>query len=584
MYNIAMYIDIVPNRNSPPAVLLRETLRVGNRTVKKTVANLSGCPSEAIEALRLALRGVALVPAESAYAVERSLPHGHIEVALKMIRKLGVDTLLSSRRCRERDLVLAMLVQRLTAPCSKLATVRQWGATTLSEQLQVQDADENDLYEALDWLLKRQSRIEGKLARRHLGDGARVWYDVSSSSYHGQHCSLAARGHNRDKEGLACIVWGILADVRGRPIAVQVYPGNTGDPTTVADQVQKLRGQFGLERVVLVGDRGMLTQARIQAIKKHPQLGWISALRSESIQALVNQAAIQLSLFDEQNLAEITSNLYPDERLMVCFNPLLAEDRKRTREELLKATEKELEKIVAQVKRRTKTPLKAAEIGLKVGRKINRFKVSKHFQLEIRKGHFAYARNTQHIEQEAQLDGIYVIRTSESEQTLSTQDVVRAYKNLAQVELAFRCIKSLDIHIRPIYHRTEDHVRAHVFLCMLAYYVQWHMRKALSTVLFEDDELEHARWTRDPVAKAQPSASVQRKKQTRQNEQGWPVHSFQSLMKEMATLCKNRCRVGQSKNAINFTTVTEPTPFQKHVLDLIENWKDPDEITVECAQ
>ena len=579
-----MYIDIVPNRNSPPAILLRETHRVGNRTVKKTIANLSGCPPEAIEALRLALKGIALAPVETAYAVERSLPHGHVEVVLKMIRKLGVDTLLASRPCRERDLVMAMLVQRLIAPCSKLATVRQWSATTLSEQLKVQDADENELYAALDWLLERQSRIEGKLAKRHLGEGLRVWYDVSSSSYHGQHCPLAARGHNRDKEGQACIVWGMLADVQGRPIAVGVYPGNTGDPATVTDQVEKLRDQFGLERIVLVGDRGMLTQARIQELKKHPQLGWISALRSDSIRALVNQGAIQLSLFDEQNLAEVTSDLYPGERLMVCFNPLLAQDRKRTRGELLDATEEELKKIVAEVERRTKTPLNAAEIGLKVGRKINRFNVAKHFLLDIQDGHLAYARDAQRIEEEAQLDGIYVIRTSEAEQALSGHDAVRAYKNLAQVEQAFRCIKSLDIRIRPIHHRTEDRVRAHVFLCMLAYYVEWHLRKALSTVLFEDDELHEARWMRDPVAKAQPSASVQTKKQTGQTVEGWPVHSFQSLMKEMATRCKNRCRAGQGKNAVIFNNFTEPTQFQKHIFELVEGWKDSDTTVTECAQ
>ncbi len=584
VYNIAMYIDVVPNRNSPPAVLLRETRRVGNRTVKKTVANLSDCPPEAVEALRLALRGVALVPAENTYAVERSLPHGHVELVLKMMRQLGVDTLLASRPCQQRDLVMAMIAQRLTSPCSKLATVRQWGATTLSEQLQVQSADENDLYGSLDWLLERQSRIEGKLAKRHLGEGARVWYDVSSSSYHGRCCPLAARGHNRDKESLTCIVWGMLADVQGRPIAVQVYPGNTGDPATVPDQVEKLREQFGLERVVLVGDRGMLTQARIEELREHPQLGWISALRSESIRALVNQDAIQLSLFDEQNLAAITSDLYPGERLMVCFNPLLAEDRKRTRKELLEATEKELDKIVAEVNHRTTKPLKAAEIGVKVGKKINRFKVAKHFVLDIGDDHFAYERNTRRIEEEAQLDGIYVIRTSESEQSLSAPDAVRVYKNLAQVELAFRCIKSLDIRIRPIHHRTEDHVKAHVLLCMLAYYVEWHLRKALRSVLFEDEELDQARWSRDPVAKAQPGETVQKKKQTRQTAQGWPVHSLQSLMKEMATRCKNLCRVGEGKNAASFTTFTEPTAFQKHVFELIEQWKDSDASVTECAQ
>ncbi len=564
-----MYIDIVPNRNSPPAILLRETRRVGKRSVKKTVANLSTCPPEAIEALRLALKGIALVPAAGAYAVERSLPHGHVEAMLGMMRKLGMDTLLASRPCRERDLVLAMIAQRLVDPCSKLATTRQWHATTLAAELNVADADENELYSALDWLLDRQDRIERKLAKRHLAEGARVLYDVSSSSYHGHCCPLAARGHNRDEEHLACIVWGLLTDGEGRPVAVEVYEGNTGDPSTVADQVEKLRDRFGLTRVVLVGDRGMLTQARIEEIKQHPQLGWISALRSEAIQALVEQGAVQLSLFDAQNLAEITSDLYPGERLMVCHNPLLAEDRKRTRGELLDATEKELTRIAADVKRRTKTPLKADEIGLKVGKVISRFKVGKHFVLDIQDGHFTFTRNAERIAREARLDGIYIIRTSEVTQALSAPDTVRAYKSLGQVEQAFRCIKKLDLRIRPIHHRTEDHVKSHIFLCMLAYYVEWHLRKALASVLFQDEELDTARWSRDPVAKAQPSQTVQRKKQTKQTPDGWPVHSFQTLMNELTTRCKNTCRIGQGKDAARFTTLTEPTDFQRHVFSLL---------------
>jgi len=564
-----MYIDIVPNRNSPPAILLRETRRVGKHTVKRTVANLSGCPPDAIEALRLALKGIALIPAEGAFAVERSLPHGHVEAVLGIMRKAGMDALLASRPCRERDLVLAMIAQRLVDPCSKLATTRQWHATTLATELNVGDADENELYSALDWLLQRQDRIERKLAKRHLTEGARVLYDVSSSSYHGHTCPLAMRGHNRDEEDLPCIVWGLLADAEGRPMAVQAYEGNTGDPSTVADQVEKLRGRFGLERVVLVGDRGMLTQARIEELKQHPQLGWISALRSESIQALVEQGAVQLSLFDTQNLAEITSDLYPGERLMVCHNPLLAEDRQRTRNELLDATEKELTRIAADVKRRTKTPFTAAEIGVKAGKAVNRFKVGKHFVLDIRDGHFTFTRNAERIAREARLDGIYVIRTSEAPRDLGAEDAVRAYKSLGQVEQAFRCIKSLDLRIRPIHHRTVDHVKAHIFLCMLAYYIEWHIRKTLATVLFQDEELDAARWTRDPVAKAQPSETVQRKKRTQQTPDGWPVHSFQTLMHELATRCKNTCRAGQGKDAARFTTLTEPTMFQRHVFDLL---------------
>lgn len=564
-----MYIDTVPNRNSPPAILLRETRRVGKRSVKRTVANLSECPPEAIEALRLALKGITLVPAEGAYAVERSLPHGHVEAVLGMMRKLGIDTVLASRPCRERDLVMAMIAQRLVDPCSKLATTRQWHATTLATELNVADADENELYGALDWLLERQERIEGKLAKRHLAEGARVLYDVSSSSYHGHTCLLALRGHNRDEEDLPCIVWGLLADAEGRPVAVQAYEGNTGDPSTVADQVEKLRGRFGLKRVVLVGDRGMLTQARIEELKDHPQLGWISALRSEAIQALVEQGAVQLSLFDAQNLAEITSDLYPGERLMVCHNPLLAEDRQRTRDELLDATEKELARIAADVKRRTKKPFQAAEIGVKVGKAMNRFKVGKHFVLDIQDGHFTFTRNAERIAREARLDGIYIIRTSEVTQALGAEDAVRAYKSLGQVEQAFRCIKNLDLRIRPIHHRTVDRVKAHIFLCMLAYYAEWHMRKAIAPVLFQDEELDAVRWNRDPVAKAQPSQTVQRKKRTKQTSDGWPVHSFQSLVDELATRCKNTCRVGQGKDVGRFTTLTEPTDFQRHVFALL---------------
>lgn len=564
-----MYIESVPNRGSRPTILLREGKRNGKKIDKRTLANVSHWPKDKVEALRRVLRGEALVPVEDQFHIERSLPHGHVEAVLGMMRQLGMEALLSSRPCRERELVLAMMAQRLLDPCSKLATTREWHATSLAGELQVADADENELYAALDWLLERQERIEGKLAKRHLKEGARVLYDVSSSSYHGHTCPLAQRGKNRDEDDLPCIVWGLLADGEGRPVAVETYAGNTGDPTTVADQVDKLRNRFGLLRAVLVGDRGMLTDARIEALKHHPQLGWISALRSKAIQALVEEGSVQLSLFDEQNLAEITSDRYPGERLMVCHNPLLAEDRKRTRTELLEATEQELARIVKEVQRRTKTPLKASEIGVKVGRVLSRFKVGKHFVLDIQDGHFTFTRDAERIATEERLDGIYVIRTSEPSQDLSAEDCVRTYKSLGQVEQAFRCLKNLDLRIRPICHRTEARVKAHVFLCMLAYYVEWHLRQALAPVLFQDEELPTDRWTRAPVAKAQPGEKVQLKKRTKQTSDGWPIHSLHTLMDDLATRCKNTCRLGQEDDAARFTTLTEPTAFQHHVFGLL---------------
>jgi len=564
-----MYIDIVPNRNSPPAVLLRESSREGGKVVKRTIANLSKCPPDAVQALRLALRGVKLVPREEVFSVERSVPHGHVEAVLGMVRKLGVDGLLASRPCRERDLVVAMIVQRLLDACSKLATTRHWHTTTLAEELGVTDADENELYAALDWLLARKGRIEKKLAKRHLHEGARVLFDVSSSSYYGRKCPLATYGYNREGTKLPVIVYGLLADAEGRPVAVDVYPGNTGDPATVPDQVEKLRERFGLRRVVLVGDRGMLTETQIETLRDYPALGWISALRSHAIRGLVKQGPVQLSLFDRRNLAEIRSDAYPGERLIVCHNPLLAEERKRKRNELLDATEQKLKRVVAQVKRRTKTPLAADQIGLKVGKVINRYKMGKHFKLTIKDNRFEFARDIESIQTEEKLDGIYIIRTSEAKKDLSPEDTVRTYKSLAQVEQAFRCLKGLDLRIRPIYHRTPNHVRAHVLLCMLAYYVEWHMRQALASALFQDDELDTARWTRDPVAKAAPSQRALDKKRTKTTPDGWPAHSLRTLMADLATRCKNTCRAGNGKTAIHFEQLTEPTPFQQHVLVLL---------------
>ena len=566
-----MYIEIVPNRNSPPAVLLREGWREGKKICKRTLANLTGWSQARIDSLRRVLKDEPLLNAQDAFVVERSLPHGHVQAVLEAIKRIGLDTLIGSKRSRERDLVLAMIVERLIHPCSKLATTRLWHSSTLAEELTVSDATEDDLYEAMDWLLDRQSRIEHKLAVRHLGEGTQVLYDVTSSYYEGRTCPLMRFGHDRDgKTGRPIVVYGVLTDAQGRPIALQVYPGNTADPTTVPDQVHKLREQFALEQVVLVGDRGMLTQTQIDKLKQYPGLGWISALRSSAIRELVEAGTLQLSLFDEQNLAEISSPEFAGERLIACYNPLLAEERTRKREELLKATEKALERIARQVSRRTKNPLTAAEIGKKVGAVVNRFKMGKHMELTIKDGAFSYARRPQNIEREAALDGIYVIRTSEPPSRLSAADTVRSYKNLAQVERAFRCLKGIDILVRPIRHRDEQRVKAHLFLCMLAYYVEWHMRRVLAPLLFDDEQLDQDRKTRDPVAAAKPSASAKKKKALRVTTEGLPIHSFETLLAELATRCRNRCRIKSDPNSTTVSHLTEPTPLQQRAFELLQ--------------
>jgi transposase len=541
-----MYIEIVPNRNSRPAVLLREGWREGKKICKRTLANLTDWPAQKVDALRRVLKEELLVSPDEAFSIERSLPHGHVELILEVIRRLGLDKAISAKRTRERDLVMAMITERLIHPCSKLATTRLWHSTTLAEQLEVGDADEDELYAAMDWLLARQSRIEKKLAKQHLSEGCQVLYDVSSSYYEGHTCPLARLGHSRDKKrGKPIIVYGVLTDAQGRPLAVEVYPGNTGDPTTVPDQVNTLQQRFGLDRVILVGDRGMLTQTQIDELKRHPGVGWISALRSEKVRKLFDQK------YD-----------FPGERLMACFNPLLAEERKRKRRELLDETEQALEKISNEVKRRTKKPLSAAEIGTKVGKMINRFKMGKHFELSITDGQFSYARRADAIEREAELDGIYVIRTSESKQSLSTEDAVRSYKNLAQVERVFRTFKGLDIRIRPIHHRTEERVRAHIFICLLAYYVEWHLRQVLAPLLFDDETLALDRKQRDPVAPAEPSTAAKTKKVARITENGLPIHSFKTLMAEMGTRCRHRCRVKSDPECPPIFQDTEPTPLQ----------------------
>lgn len=565
-----MYVETVPNRNSPPAILVRRSWRENGRVRKETLANLSKLPPETIAVIQRSLRGETLVAAKEQFRILRSRPHGHVEAVLGTLRKLGLERLLDSRRSRQRDLVVAMIVQRLLQPGSKLANVRQWQATTLAEELNVEDADVRELYGALDWLLERKPRIEKKLGKAHLVEGDLVLYDVTSTYYEGRHCPLARFGHNRDgKKGRPIIVFGVLTDRHGKPVAVEVYPGNTADPSTVPDQAVKIRERFGLEHVVLVGDRGMLTDTQIDKLRQYPGLGWISALRGPAIRSLVEGEDLQLSLFDEVNLAEITSPQYPGERLVACYNPLLAEERERKRQALLEATEHDLERVARDVARRTRKPYTEEQIGAKVGRILHRFKMAKHFDWRIEEGRLLWQRRQQAIEQEACLDGFYVIRTSEAAEDLSAEDTVRSYKRLAQVEQAFRCVKTLDLHVRPIFHRTPEHVEAHIFLCLLAYYVEWHLRQAWAPLLFEDEELEQDRPRRDPVAPAKPSMSARAKKARKINADGMPVHSFHTLMDTLATRCRNTCQILSDEQSPTFQLLTETTELQRKALELL---------------
>jgi hypothetical protein len=565
-----MYIDIVPNRSSPPAVLLRTSQRENGRVVKRTIANLSALPKEQIEALRLVLSGETLVPVSSIFTIEKSIPCGHVEAVLGTLRQIGLESMISSVPSRERNLVLAMIVERILHGQSKLADTVLWHTSTLAEELAVGDASAEELYAAMDWLLQRQSRIEKKLAAKHLHERANVFYDVSSSYYEGRTCPLAHYGHNRDeKAGREIIVYGMLTDAAGRPISVQVYPGNTGDATTVPGQVAKLRTDFGLQRIVLVGDRGMLTNSQIETIRQLPGLGWLSALRSAQIRQLVESNTLQLSLFDQRNLAEIQSPDYPGERLIACFNPLLESERKRKREELLQATERRLTAIRQEVQRRHKTPLPAGRIGTKVGAVLHRWKMAKHFVIQIADGRFDWHRNQPSIEAEAAIDGIYIIRTGEPAATLSGVDAVRQYKNLGRVEEVFRTMKSTDILVRPIRHRLEDRVRAHVFLCLLAYYVIWHMKQALAPLLYHDETIATERQTRDPVAKAEPTPHAKRKKALRTDAEGTPLRGFAMLLETLQTRCRNRCVTHTPKGDIRTIQHTQPDDIQKRAFDLL---------------
>jgi len=564
-----MYVTRVPNRSSPPAVLLRESYREGGKVKTRTLTNLTGWPDAQVEALRRVLKGETVIFSRDTLQIERALPHGHVAAVLGMARKLKLDKLLPQAPSRLAQLALAMIVARVIEPAAKLATARQLSEDTaahsLGAVLELGAVDEDELYAALDLLGEAQPRMEAAFAKRHLRDGCLVLYDLTSSYLEGRKCELGHYGYSRDgKPGKLQIVFGLLCAADGCPVAVEVFEGNTGDPSTLAAQVAKLKEKFKLSRVVLAGDRGMITQARIEEDLAPAGLDWLTALRAPAIQALTaDNGPLQLSLFDERDMAEITSPDYPGERLIVCRNKALAAERGRKREELLTATEKELAKIAARVAR-GRNPLRGADkIGLKAGAVLNRRKMAKHFEPAITDASFSYSRNEASIQKEAALDGFYVLRTSVPAETLDTGAAVLAYKSLSQVEHAFRSLKTMDLDVRPIHHRLAERVRAHVFLCMLAYYVTWHMHQALAPMLFEDhDKNSAAKGRASPVAPATVSAAAKAKAASRKTADGQPVHSFRTLLQDLGTLTRNTVRLG---DAPPVTMLANPTPIQQEV-------------------
>jgi transposase len=574
-YPVYMYVASVPNRNSPPAILLRESFRDHGKVHNRTLANLSHWPPEKIEALRQLLKGnyQGQPDLSSAFQITRSLPHGHVAAVLATMCRLQLDTILDAEPSRERDRALALVAARILEPGSKLAASRSLRPETchhtLGAELHLGKLNEDDLYAAMDWLIARQASIEALLARRHLRQGTLVLYDLTSTYFEGHHCPLAKYGYSRDeRRSNPQIVFGILSSAEGCPVAVEVFEGNTGDPRTVAAQVAKLRQRFHLERIILVGDRGMLTEKRIeQDLRPHEGLEWITALRAPQIQALVSAGAVQLSFFDEQDLVEVTHHPdYPGERLVFCRNPLLAAERERKRQELIAAAEKKLREIEAATKRKRQPVRSAEKISYLVGKALAASKVEKYFRWEITPHGLRWEREAARIERDAVLDGIYVLRTSVGAQFLDSQQTVLAYKRLAVVERAFRSLKSVDLNVRPIYHRVPDRVRAHVFVAMLAYYIEWHMRQALAPVLFDDEQRGDVRPS--PVAPAKRSPEARAKAHRQRTADNWPVQSFQDWLKDLATIIKNRIEPRlQSLPAFEMTT--RPTASQRYALDLL---------------
>jgi hypothetical protein len=568
-----MYVTSVPNRGSPPAILLRESYREDGKVKTRTLANLSHWPEHKVENFKRALKGLPpAVDLSEAFEITRSLPHGHVAAVLGTARALGIDELLDSAPSRQRDLVCAMLVAQVIAPASKLATARglrtDTATSSLGAVLGVSACDEDDLYAAMDWALERKDSVENALAARHLVNGTLVLYDVSSAAFEGRTCPLGAIGHARDGvKGRLQIVYGLLCSPAGIPIAIEVFEGNTADPNTLAAQITKLKTRFGLARVCLVGDRGMLTSARIRDEIRPAQLDWLSALRAPQIKALVDDGALQLSLCDTQDLVEIDSPDFPGERLVCCHNPVLADERARKRGELLAATEKELAPIAAATAR-DKRPLRGRDrIALRVGKVINHYKMAKHFTLDITDESFTFTRNTEDIAAEAALDGIYVLRTSLPPASLPTDDVVARYKSLADVERFFRTLNS-ELDVRPIRHRLADRVRAHMFLRMLSYYISWHMKQALAPILFQDNDKPAAAAKRtNPVAPAQRSDEALNKAARKRTHDDDPVHSFTSLLADLGTLCANQ--IQPTDDTPPFTMTTTPTPLQQRAFELL---------------
>ena len=565
-----MFIDIVPNRGSPPAILLRESVREGKRVTKRTLANLSSLSIDQVEAMRHILKGKRLAPIDAAFEVMRSQHHGHVEAVRTAMRQLGFDKLVDAKASRERELVIAMVAGRLIAPeASKLSMTRAWADTTLADDLGVADAHEDELYAAMDWLIERQGAIEQRLGKRHLQAGGLVLFDLTSSVFEGTKCPLAKLGHSRDgKRGTLQVNYGLLTDGRGRPVAVSVFEGNTGDPTTLLPQVEKVRAEFGINALVMVGDRGMISNVQIDAMRKIEGMQWITALKSGAIRNLADGGALQLGLFDERNLITFTHADFPGEQLVACRNNDLAKLRSEKRKDLIAATVREFEHVKAMV---ANGRLKGrAKIGVRIGKVVNKYKVGKHFDLEIEDGSFTFNINAERVAVEAAIDGLYVIRTSVAKADMSAQQAVLNYKRLAEVERAFRTLKGVDLHVRPIRHRLEDRVKAHIFLSMLAYYVQWHMAQAWKPLLFTDEATEDEKQKRDPVAPAKRSQKALDKVHSRRLTDGTPAMSFSRLLAHMATIVRNTLRPKTTKpSAATFALTTQPNPKQKQALDLL---------------
>jgi transposase len=565
-----MHIDTIPNRNSRPAYLLRESVREGKRVRKRTLANLSSLPLEQIEAIRRILKGERLGPIEDGLEVVRSLAHGHVEAVMTAMRRLGFDKLIDARSSRERDLVVAMVAERIVAPeASRLGMTRAWTDTTLGEDLGVADANEDELYAAMDWLIERQEAIEKRLAKRHLKNGGLVLFDLTSSYFEGVTCPLAKIGYSRDgKRGTLQVNYGLLTDARGCPVSVGVFEGNTADPKTLLPRVEKVKTSFGVDRLVMAGDRGMISNIQIEALRKLDGVDWITALKSGAIAKLAEGGHVQFDLFDERNLITLTHEDYPGERLIACRNPALARLRAEKRQDLIAATARELKKVAAMV---AGCRLKGAgRIGVRAGKVADKYKVAKHFELIITDSSFAFKVKDASVAAEAALDGLYVIRTSVAKADMTAEQAVLNYKRLAEVERAFRTLKGIDLQVRPIRHRLEDRVKAHIFLSMLAYYVQWHMIQAWQPLTFADEANDDVARLADPVAPARRSSATLAKVRTRTLADGTPAMSFTRLLAHLATVVRNTLRPRSARpGEATFTLTTRPTPKQQQALDLV---------------